>query len=598
MNRNWSLYALLLIFVVFVSLLLAFPPTRVLSWDVFGYYLYLPAHFIYGDLFLQDQSWLDSIVAQYEPSASLYQLYKMESGKWVIKYSMGMAIFFSPFFFIAHWLAPMLGYAADGFSPPYQYIISWGTLLYVFIGLALLRKVLLRYFSQGITAGLLLLLLLGTNFLQMIGLGGLLLSHNLAFTLYVIIFWTTIEWHERPRWNMGFLLGLSLGLLAIVRPTEALLILVPILYGIAGRDSFNAKVSLVKANFSHVLNAVFGGLIGIFAQFAYWKRATGHWFHYAYDNPGEGFEFFNPYTLEFLFSFRKGWFVYTPIMLLAVVGLLFLTKKQPKLFLGFMVFFLLDLWVVSSWSCWWYAGGSFSSRSMVSVYALLLIPLGYVLKWMWQKPRIKVYGITLMVCLVALNLFQTYQFKLGVIDRERMTKAYYFKTFGKTSVTEEDKDLLLVKRAFSEEGEILDRPGRYSMEPWVDENYDGLENGVFALNSKSMFTPALERTYSDITKHDHAWIKVSARIMKLDSSKSLPPAIVLHFSHKAKPYKYVAHNWPIESLKMGEWSALSKDYITPNVRSTSDTVKVYIWNQGGGNYQLDDLKIDLFQPNF
>ncbi|MFT4524733.1 MAG: hypothetical protein ACI9FU_001350 [Granulosicoccus sp.] len=598
MNRKWSLYALLLIFVVFISLLLAFPPDRALTWDVFGYYLYLPAHFIYGDLFLQDQSWLDSIIAQYEPSSTLYQLYKMESGKWVIKYSMGMAIFFTPFFFIAHWIAPILGYAADGFSPPYQYIISWGALLYVCIGLSLLRKVLLRYFSEAMTATLLLLLVLGTNFLQMVGLFGILLSHNLAFSLYVLIFWATIEWHERPRWNMGFLLGLSLGLLTIVRPTEALLILIPILYGITGRDSFKAKITLVKANFSHVLNAVFGGLIGIAPQFIYWKNATGNWFHYAYDNPGEGFEFFNPYTLEFLFSFRKGWFIYTPIMILAVLGLFMLRKKQAKLFLGFLVFFLVDLWVVSSWSCWWYAGGSFSSRSMIPVYALLLIPMGYMLKWIWEKPRVKAYGITVMGCLVVLNLFQTYQFNIGVIDSGRMSKAYYFKTFGKTTVNEEDRDLLLVKRAFTLDGEILDRPERYTQTPWVLRTFEDQEGGVITLSSENLFSPAEERPFGQLTSKNHAWVRVTAMVLKMDSIESTTPAIVMHFSHKDKPYKYVAHNWPKEALNVGEWASLSKDYLTPEVRSINDPIKIYVWNQGGGNYQVDDLKIEVFQPNF
>jgi hypothetical protein len=414
----------------------------------------------------------------------------------------------------------------------------------------------------------------------------------------VFIFWSTIEWHEKPRWVWAFLLGISLGLLAIVRPTEALLVLVPILYGITGWQTLKNKINLVKNNFSHVLNAVFGGLIGIAPQFIYWKSATGNWFHYAYDNPGEGFEFFNPFILEFLFSFRKGWFIYTPIMLLAVLGLFLLAKKQPRLFLGFLVFFLLDLWVVSSWSCWWYAGGSFSSRSMIPVYALLLIPMGYLLKWIWERPKIKVYAITIIGCMIALNLFQTYQFKVGVIDNDRMTKDYYFRIFGKTTVSKEDQDLLLVKRAFSEEGEILDRPERYSAEIWVNQTYDDLENGVFLLSREMMFTPALERSYSEITPSDHGWIRVSGRIMKMDSLEGSPPAIVIHFNHEDKPYKYEASYWPKESLKVGEWATHSKDYITPDVRSTSDPVKIYIWNQGGGNYQLDDLKVEVFQPNF
>ena len=585
-------------FAVLAGCLIAFPPLRVLSWDVFGYYLYLPAHFIYNDLFLQDQTWLQSIMDTYEPSSTFYQLYQMGDGKWVIKYSMGMAVFFAPFFFLAHWLAPMLGYAADGFSAPYQIIIAIGTLLYVFAGLALLRKVLLKFFTERMTGVLLILLVLGTNFLQMVGLGSLLLSHNLAFTLYVLVVWTTIEWHQRPRWNLAFLLGLALGLLALVRPTEALLVLVPLLYGITGTESWRWKLNLAKDNFSHLLNAVFGGLIGIAPQFIYWKSATGNWFHYAYENPGEGFEFFDPYTLEFLFSFRKGWFIYTPIMLLAIIGIPLMKKQQPKLFWGFILFLILDLWVVSSWTCWWYAGGSFSSRSMVPVYCLLLLPLGNVLIWVQNQPRLRVAGGVVISALVILNLFQTHQFRTGIIDGDRMTMAYYFRIFGKTTATAEDRNLLLVKRAFSLDGEILEQPERYTSELWSLRSYENQPNQALALSPEKRFTNAIEKTFEQVTEDDHAWVRISARINPQDSVIGVPPSIVAHFKHGGKPYKYAAKAWPLERLRTGEWTDFTMDYLTPEVRSVSDTMRLYVWNQGGGNFLIDDLKVEIYQPNF
>ena len=585
-------------FAVLAGCLMAFPPLRVLSWDVFGYYLYLPAHFIYNDLFLQDQTWLQAIMDTYEPSSTFYQLYQMGDGKWVIKYSMGMAVFFAPFFFLAHWLAPLLGYAADGFSAPYQVIIAIGTLLYVFAGLALLRKVLLRFFSDKMTGDLLILLVLGTNFLQMVGLGSLLLSHNVAFSLYVLVIWTTIEWHERPKWNLAFLLGLTLGLLALVRPTEALLVLVPLLYGITDGNSWRWKLNLAKDNFSHLLNAVFGGLIGIAPQFIYWKNATGNWFHYAYENPGEGFEFFDPYTLEFLFSFRKGWFIYTPIMLLAIIGIPLMKKQQPKLFWGFILFLALDLWVVSSWTCWWYAGGSFSSRSMIPVYSLLLLPLGNVLIWLQDRPNLKVAGKVIIGALVILNLFQTHQFRTGIIDGDRMTMAYYFRIFGKTTATAEDRNLLLVKRAFSLDGEVLEQPERYTSELWSLRSYEDQPNQALALSPEKQFTRAIEKTFEQLTEDDHAWIRISARINPQDSVIGIAPSIVAHFKHGGKPYKYAAKAWPLEQLRAGEWTHFTMDYLTPEVRSVSDTMRLYVWNQGGGNFLIDDLKVEVFQPNF
>jgi len=51
---------------VLLLLKLIYPEPNVLSWDVLGYYLYLPAKFIYHDPYLLNQDWLNQIVAQYD----------------------------------------------------------------------------------------------------------------------------------------------------------------------------------------------------------------------------------------------------------------------------------------------------------------------------------------------------------------------------------------------------------------------------------------------------------------------------------------------------------------------------------------------------
>ena len=44
----------------------------------------------------------------------------------------------------------------------------------------------------------------------------------------------------------------------------------------------------------------------------YWKHIMGTFFFYSYDQ--EGFFFGNSHVLDGLLSYRKGWFIYTPIM--------------------------------------------------------------------------------------------------------------------------------------------------------------------------------------------------------------------------------------------------------------------------------------------
>ena len=51
----------------------------------------------------------------------------------VIKYPAGMAILMLPFFLIAHVIAMLLGYSADGFSAPYEVMVFVGHTFYLLV---------------------------------------------------------------------------------------------------------------------------------------------------------------------------------------------------------------------------------------------------------------------------------------------------------------------------------------------------------------------------------------------------------------------------------------------------------------------------------
>src|SRR5690606_24493699 len=156
------------------------------------------ATFIHNDIKLQDKSWLDSLMEKYTPSSTLYQLVEVEDGSRMIKYSMGLAVVFAPFFLIAHVLAEPLGFPADGLSAPYQYLITFGTLLYILAGIFIFRRVLLHFFNEKWTAIVLALIVLGTNYLHLAAWDGTLLTHSVLFTLYALLLLATIEWHDKP----------------------------------------------------------------------------------------------------------------------------------------------------------------------------------------------------------------------------------------------------------------------------------------------------------------------------------------------------------------------------------------------------------------
>jgi len=69
-KKRYSLYTLLFLMTVTVSVALKYPPGNILSWDVFGYYLYLPSAFIYEDPLLEDASYVDDIFKKYNNSST------------------------------------------------------------------------------------------------------------------------------------------------------------------------------------------------------------------------------------------------------------------------------------------------------------------------------------------------------------------------------------------------------------------------------------------------------------------------------------------------------------------------------------------------
>jgi hypothetical protein len=130
-SKNYvSFVAILLISVSLIFFNLSYFPINILSWDVFGYYLYLPMIFIYDNWGLQDLNILHGIIDHYNSTSTLYQAYQTNIGSWVIRYPMGMAILYFPFFCIGHLICKLTSFSPDGYSYPYQIAILSAGIFY------------------------------------------------------------------------------------------------------------------------------------------------------------------------------------------------------------------------------------------------------------------------------------------------------------------------------------------------------------------------------------------------------------------------------------------------------------------------------------
>ena len=400
-----------------------------ISWDVSGYYWYLPSIFIYHDL--KQQTFKDSILKKYGPTnTDFQQAMQLPNGNYVMKYAAGMAIMYLPFFTAAHLVAAPLGYPADGFSTPYQFAIQFGGLLISLIGLWYLRKLLLIFYEDKVVAVTIALLVIGTNYLNY-GAIDCGMSHCWLFTIYVFILLNTHYFYQSFKKKYAIRIGLLVGLATLTRPSDLLSCLIPILWGLESL-SFSAIKSRVKLFMEHYTSFIIAGISAVCVmsiQLIYWKYVSGHWIVYSYNN--QHLYFRSPNIVDYTFSYRSGWLTYTPLMIFAFIGIIpFLRNGTNKV--AVVAFFLLNYYIVCSWNIWWYGG-----RAMVQSYPVLLFLIAALVNAAMSK-KIAFWAFSLFSSVfIYFNIWTTYFYHKGTLyDTESMSEAYFWRAIGRWNAPE------------------------------------------------------------------------------------------------------------------------------------------------------------------
>jgi hypothetical protein len=387
---------------------------KVIDNDVVSYYAYLPAGLIFHDLGF---NFVKELPSDFKGKIWVGTA---PNGKPILRMTMGLAILWLPFFLMAHLYSKLMGIEAFGYSWPYSFSIFAATIFYLLIGLIFLRKILIKYFSEIVTGITLLLLVLATN-LMFYTISEPGMSHVYSFSLITIFLYITLQWVENATVKSSIILGLLAGLIVLIRPVNGLVLVFPALLSVNSFDEFYQRI-LIRWKFISL--AGIAALLIILPQLFYWKMQTGQFIFNSYMDQGR-FYFMNPHVLDGLISFRKGWIIYTPVMLFSILGLFFLKQYIKGFTTAIIVFLVLFIYVIYSWWCWWY-GGSFGSRPMIDTYGIMAIPLAAFLSFVMKKSfwQQGVVGL-LLIILISLNQIQMNQYRTSLLHWDSMTwKAY------------------------------------------------------------------------------------------------------------------------------------------------------------------------------
>jgi len=343
-----------------------------------------------------------------------------DTGRHINFAPLGCALLWSPFYLLAHvgvLAARAFGarVAADGFSFPYVAAACYASALYGLAGLLLVHETLRAHGRIPEPAATLSVagLWLATPLLYYMTLAPAF-SHAPGVFAVALLVWLSLRAAARPRssvWEWA-MIGAAGGLAALVREQDGLFLIIPgglLLYHARAGRAWGAALARGAAM------GVAAVLVFSPQLFAY-RALTGRF------GPSRlvarKMSWSSPHLLQVLFDPGHGLFAWSPLLLVATAGLVYLVWRRRDATVALLALaLLLQVWINGAVESWTQAG-AFGARRFVSSTPIFAWGLAALLA--------PVPARRLRLAVLALALFAWWnvglmvQFGLKLMDRQRL----------------------------------------------------------------------------------------------------------------------------------------------------------------------------------
>ncbi len=358
-----------------------------------------------------------------------------ESGRRPNFAPVGTAILWAPFMAAGHVVARLSGASTDGYSHPYIAAVTYGSALYGFFALGLTFLITRRLIGPGWWPTIAVAIGTPVTFYMYVTPG---FSH--ACSAFAVALFLYVWLRVRDRWTTAgaLALGLAGALMAMVREQDVFFVAGPALdfsryaLGVMRRPRSAIAASVPRAKWGHLCATAATGAaafaVGYVPQLAAYQAVNGH------PSPTElvsrKMNWLSPHFLAVMFSPEHGLFVWTPLALIGVIGLVALatgrsgSRYRDASWVGALALLMVVLQAYISGSVEsWTVAGSFGQRRFVGLTPL--IALGLAAGWsaalrsrtrLWRTVSIVGIGVAIwwQVGLAA-------QFGMNTMDRQRMS---------------------------------------------------------------------------------------------------------------------------------------------------------------------------------
>ena len=562
--------------------------------DGSGLYAYLPAVLVFHSTDFTPV--LESEKQRRPPDYTGHYFHRI-NGTLINKFTCGQALLQLPFFLMAYFLSLLTGLEADGYNVLFQYAVALAALFWVSVGLYYFVKLAETYQISKQKAWLMAFAgFLGTNlfFYTLVSPSH---SHAYSFSVITITLYFVRKSFLTQRRNIIFLAAFWFGMVVLVRPVN-ILVVAAFPFLASSFQKFRTTV-LSKLNNFHFVGATFIFLLALSPQLIINLLQTGKPVIYGYQN--EGFYFDRPELLNFLFSFRKGWFVYTPFMLLLFPAVFQLFRQSKFAFFSFLCFFTLLVYVFSSWWNWFY-GDSFGMRPMIDFYSLFFLVILLMLTSI-RKKILLIATTTFIMLAVFLNLFQSWQYAVGIIHPDAMNKKAYTYVFLRAdqsykkvvAATDESFYGVLQTSPFFETQNSLetDIPGWSTNRQTVQ----GENSKAAKLTESAIYSPSFNYVIPESVKGKrNIYIVFETKYLEPKTNAAANALFVVDVKDTSgNTVFYKAFKMKrLPDRVTNQWRQGSIGFKIPDLTAELSSIKLYVWNKEKQEFLLDDLELRLY----
>jgi hypothetical protein len=335
-------------------------------------------------------------------------------------FSIGPAILWSPFLLVAQMAVEINHFfgghiSADGFSLPYTFAMALGTATYGFVGILLSFQLAEKYFSAR-SAFLGTLGIWFASSLPVYMYFNPSWSHAHSAFVVALFFWYWDRTRGDRTCTQWLVLGLIAGLMINVYYISAVLLIVPLVESLVGywrgirTRHMNVAGRIFLQNFVFALTTFFVFLPTLITK----KIIYGGFLQFGYR---EHWSVGSPALLRVCFSSEHGLFTWTPVLLLAVIGLFLLRNRDRALSWYSVLAFATYLYVIGCYGNW--AGiSSFGSRFFVSLTSLFVLGLASFFEYLadiLRERRAELLAASLSGFLIVWNMGMIFQWGTHLI---------------------------------------------------------------------------------------------------------------------------------------------------------------------------------------